>query len=67
MDIHILVWINTLALLAGGIIVFIQVQKIAGSLRAIVATLDKIGEALSRVERISLATLERIAPSGQAS
>ena len=67
MDIHILVWINTLALLAGGIIVFIQVQKIAGSLRAIVATLEKIGEALSRVERISLATLERIAPSRQAS
>ena len=54
MDIHILIWINTLALVAAGIIVFVEVRKIAASLNA-------GNEALSRLEKISLATLERVA------
>jgi len=58
---EILIWINTLALLAMAIVTVINVRQIQADHRAIAEALKQSGETLSRVERISLATLERIA------
>jgi hypothetical protein len=59
--VQLLIWINTVVLVAGGVIVFIQVQKITASLNAGNEALSRGNEALSRLEKISLATLERVA------
>ncbi|HWO41612.1 MAG TPA: hypothetical protein VNO43_07415 [Candidatus Eisenbacteria bacterium] len=58
---EILIWINTLALLAMAIITVINIRQIQADHRLIAEALKQSGETLSRVERISLATLERIA------
>ena len=59
--VQLLIWINTVVLVAGGVIVFIQVQKITASLNAGNEALSRGNEALSGLEKISLATLERVA------
>jgi hypothetical protein len=58
-----LIWINTLALLAASVIIVVTIRRIQADHRAIAEALRQNGETLSRVERISLATLERVAGS----
>jgi hypothetical protein len=55
MDIAILTWINTLALIGAAIVGLYQIRRIAEAL-------SRIEETAARNERISLAVLERVAP-----
>jgi len=55
MDIAMLTWINTLFLIGAAIVQGIILYAVAREIR-------KSSETLSRVERLSLAILERVAP-----
>lgn len=64
----VLIWVNTLALLAAAMITFFivrDIQRIGREtheiLRETSSNLRAASETLSRLERISLATLERVA------
>jgi hypothetical protein len=65
----ILIWVNTLALLfalvAGGIIINVQLRKIAEALARVEETAARSVETMSRMERLSLAILERLTPPGE--
>ena len=62
-----LIWINTLALLfgflIGGIIVVVQLRKIAEALARVEEAAARVEETAARGERLSLAILERFPPS----
>jgi hypothetical protein len=66
---ELLIWINTLIVLAAVIVEVVVVvaglRKLSADNREIVSMARQNSEMLSRTERISLATLERVAPSGQ--
>lgn len=64
MDMNLLIWINTLAILlalvGGGIIINSQVREIAKALARVEETAAQVAETTARNERLSLAILERI-------
>lgn len=55
MDITLLTWINTLALIAAAVVGLYEVRKIAEALA-------RVEETAARNERLTLAILERVAP-----
>jgi hypothetical protein len=68
---ELLIWFNTLFLVAAVIVEIVVVvsgfRKISADQREIIAMARESSQTLSRRERISLATLERVAPTGQQS
>lgn len=69
MDIAMLTWINTLALVGAAIVGLYEIRKISEALSGVAQavariedTAARIAETLSRVERLSLAILERVSP-----
>ena len=64
MDMDLLIWINTLAILlafvGGGIIMNSQVREIAKAFAQVQEASARIEETAARNERLSLAILERI-------
>lgn len=56
-----LIWINTMIILAVVIILVVTVFGITRALREIAQVLHRNDETLARIERLSIATLERVA------
>lgn len=65
---EILIWINTVVILAVVIVEGIVIRQISANLREsseiLSSNMKTAAETLSRLERISLATLERVAGGG---
>jgi hypothetical protein len=68
---ELLIWFNTLFIIAAVIVEIVVVvsgfRKISADQREIIALARESSQTLSRLGRISLATLERVAPSDQQS
>lgn len=62
MDIAILTWVNTLALIGAAIVGLYEVRKIAEALARVEEAAARIAETASRNERLTLAVLERLTP-----
>ena len=69
MDMDLLIWINTLAILlafvGGGIIMNSQVREIAKAFAQVQEASARIEETAARNERLSLAILGRLSPGNE--